>query len=180
MNNQNILLTLILGSFFMIMAYLLLVVFGFRAQLDTVYLAILIGLICSLLSGIIMHFRVARLKQQFAGTNLIVKKNEAIIIDGMANFNNQMGKLYLTNQRIVFLPKISNSAKEAGFNIVLSKIESVMILKTANFIPKGIIIKSPLKERSFEVDYADDWRCLIEWQLLLFKSKNEMAKTNAV
>ncbi|MCG8579337.1 MAG: GRAM domain-containing protein [Bacteroidales bacterium] len=171
MSNQNILLVLTLGCFSIILSGLIIIILGFELNIHTVYFSILTGAIISIITGLILKLRLQSINNQIKLSQLNLKEGEDIIIDGKASYNKMIGRLFLTDQRIVFLPKGQSKDNFLQSEIALDQITGIDKNKTAGLIHNGIVLSVSEAKHIFFIDFADDWCRIIDWQLLLTKSR---------
>ncbi|WP_430815594.1 GRAM domain-containing protein [Carboxylicivirga sp. RSCT41] len=173
MSNQTILLVLTLGCFSIILSGLIIIILGFELNVHTIYFSILIGAIVSILTGLFLKLRFQRINNQLKLSQLNLHEGEDIIIDGKASHNKVIGRLFLTDQRIVFLPKGQSKNNYLQSEISLDKITRIDKSKTAGLIHNGIVLYDSNTRHTFSIDFADDWCRIIDWQLLLTKSREK-------
>jgi hypothetical protein len=97
-------------------------------------------------------------------TTVELNKREMVIMDGYGVLNHSQseikGKIFLTTQRIVFIPFEKNKIKKYLF-LKQEDILKVELKKFFKLFSSGILIQTNDKKIDFSVMYPKDWMRLI-------------------
>ena len=109
-----------------------------------------------LIVGLAIKLRLNWINNQLNVIQLKLRQKEVIIIDGKVTYHNYIGRLYLTCQRVVFLPKSKRKEKTLASELSLDKISHIHKSSTAGLITNGITLKSSEVENTFPINFPDD------------------------
>lgn len=97
--------------------------------------------------------------------NIELQSEEIVIVDGMCleeiNRRKLLTKVTLTNQRLIFQAK---DKYEGVYS--LNSIDDIKVKKFGKFVNEGLIIRTKHVEKEIIIDYASDWKVLIEDSIL--------------
>jgi len=140
-------------------------------QVKMFVLSLILGLCVFLFYLIIKQRRRLKIDEECHSLFVDLNERETLILEGPSlivnSSSSQKGKLFLTNQRLIFISDDSSIRQ----SLTLSAGVNVELKKQLGLITRQLNVMNGNQGQKFEVEYANDWKTLIKDQIEVNRNK---------
>ncbi|TLX76574.1 hypothetical protein E9993_06700 [Labilibacter sediminis] len=169
MKNRNLIVMMAVGLCLTLILFPTVSYLWFDFSVQSLYLATVLGMVCGVIYGLVNYLRIRKMEHISGSIHSLLREEERVVLDGIArctSINKTMvGRLYLTTDKIVFLPKQEKLDVKLMIQCNLDQVKQIAIKKTFGLFTNGLKICGLNKDWTFTVDFPEDWKHLINQQI---------------